>query len=441
VSFRAEDLLAALSALENGVRPARYVVALSGGLDSSVLLHALAASRAEHGRSLLAAHVDHGLSPDAPLWAEHCRRFAASLDVEFVAETVAVTERDAGPEAAAREARYAALAEVIAPGDWLLSAHHRDDQAETLLLNLLRGSGPAGVAGIPRLRRFAHGWLARPLLDVGRHALECYARRHGIEWIEDPANDADRYDRNYLRHEVLPVLECRFPNAAARLSRSAALARDAEALLAELAAGDLDLAGGNPVRLDIPAFEQLSRSRRRNLLRHAIRQAGLPPAPGARIDSILDDLVPARPDAEPVVCWPGAEARRFRGRVYLLSACPQPAFDGRRFGSDPVPLGAGLGELVLAPGPGEGLREEVANEDLTLRRRQGGEKIRPSGQSATRSLKNLYQEAAILPWMRESIPLVYAGDRLVAVADLWLAAEAVSARGRPIAWRNRPSLD
>lgn len=441
MSFRAEDLLAALSALENGVRPARYVVALSGGLDSSVLLHALAATRTRHGRLLLAAHIDHGLSPDAPLWAEHCRRFAASLDVEFLAERVAVAEGDSGPEAAAREARYAALAGLIAPGDWLLSAHHRDDQAETLLLNLLRGSGPAGVAGIPRLRRFAHGWLARPLLDVGRDALEGYARRHDIDWIEDPANEADRYDRNFLRHEVLPVLERRFPGAGARLSRSAELARDADTLLTELAAGDLDLAGGQPARLEIAALDRLSRSRSRNLLRHAIRQAGLPPAPAARIDSILDDLLPARPDAEPIVRWPGAEARRFRGRVYLLAACPAPDFDGRRLGSEAVALGAGLGELVLSTGPGEGLCEAVARADLTLRRRRGGEKIRPSGQSVTRSLKNLYQEAAIVPWMRESIPLVYAGDRLVAVADLWLAAEAASGEGRPIVWRQRPALD
>lgn len=440
MTFQAEDLLAGLSALENGAPPARYVVALSGGLDSSVLLHALAATRTRHNRPILAAHVDHGLSPDASLWAAHCRRFAASLDVEFIARTVQVVEAGTGPEAAAREARYAALAELIAPDDWLLSAHHRDDQAETLLLNLLRGSGPAGVAGIARRRRFAQGWLVRPLLDVGRNALESYAGRHGFDWIDDPANDADRYDRSFLRHEVLPVLESRWPNAAARLSRSAALARDAEGLLTELAAADLARAGGDPARLAIPALEGLSRSRRRNLLRHAIRQAGLPGAPATRIDSVLDDLVRARPDAVPVVRWPGAEARRFRGRVHLLCAGREPAFDGRRFGAEPVPLGAGLGELTLAPGPAAGLRDEIARAELTLRRRRGGEKIRPAGQSATRSLKNLYQEAAILPWMRDAIPLVYAGDELVAVADLWLAAAAASGQGRPIVWQRRPAL-
>ncbi len=440
MSFRAEDLLDSLSALEDGERPARYVVALSGGLDSSVLLHALAATRARHAIPMLAAHVDHGLNPEASLWAEHCRRFAASLDVEFVAEAVEVRAGDAGPEAAAREARYAALAGLIAPGDWLLSAHHRDDQAETLLLNLLRGSGPAGVAGIPRRRRFAHGWLIRPLLDVGRDSLAAYAREHRLEWVEDPANDVDRYDRNFLRHAVLPVLERRWPNTSARLSRSAALARDADGLLRELAAADLVRAGGDPARLDVSTLRGLSRSRCRNLLRYAIREAGLPPAPAGRIDSVLDDLLPARPDASPVVDWPGAEARRFRGRLHFLAAGPRPAFDRRPLGSEPVPLGAGLGELALQPEAGEGLRDEIARAGLTLRLRRGGERIRPAGQAVTRSLKNLYQEAAILPWMRDAIPLVYAGDELVAVADLWLAEDAVSGRGRPIRWTNRPAL-
>lgn len=441
MSFTAEDLLDALSAPQRDEPPARYVVALSGGLDSSVLLHALASTRDRHGRGILAVHVDHGLHPDAALWAEHCRRFAASLDVEFLAEKVSVVETGSGPEAAAREARYKALARSVGPREWLLSAHHRDDQAETLLINLLRGSGPAGVAGIPRLRRFGRGWLVRPLLDVGRDELEVYARRHDIEWIDDPANDADRYDRNFLRHEVLPLLERRWPNAAARLARSADLARDAEGLLDGLAAADLEAAGGDPERLDIAALAGLSRRRCRNLLRHAVREAGLPPAPAARIESVLDDLVPARADAEPSVRWAGAEARRFRGRVHLLPAPPEPGFDGCRLGSEPVRLGAGLGELVLLPGPGNGLSADIAESGLTLRLRRGGEKIRPAGDSATRTLKNLYREAAILPWMRDAIPLVFAGDELVAVADLWLAAGAASTDGRPIVWRHRPALD
>lgn len=443
MSFGTDDLLARLAGFEAAAgRPARYLVACSGGLDSSVLLHALAVTRERHGIEVLAIHVNHGLHRDAPLWAAHCAAMAHALGVDFIAETVAVDTRGgAGPEAAAREARYRAFARHVAAGDWLLSAHHRDDLAGTLLINLLRGSGPAGIAGIPSERRFAQGRLLRPLLDFTRDDLEAYARASALEWVDDPGNDDERLDRNYLSNEVMPVLERRWPAAAGRLGRSAELAREADVLLAELADGDLEAAGGRPGRLPIGALSRLSRPRQQNLLRRAIRVAGLPPAPSRQLERILDELVPARGDAMPVVDWAGAGARRFRDHVYLLAGLPQADFDGRSFDGRRVALGTGLGELALLADGEPGLPAPLVDAGLTLRQRRGGERIKPVGQSHTRTLKNLLHEAGVVPWMRDRLPLVYSGDTLVAVADLWLAADVVEPAGLVLRWRGRPALD
>ncbi len=442
MSFHAEDLLTRLEAFEPRAGSAvRFVVAMSGGLDSSVLLHALVETQARHGRSLLAVHVDHGLHPASAEWAAHCRRTAAELGVELIVETVEVDlTAGRGPEAAAREARYAAIAPQVVDGDWLLSAHHQDDQAETLLINLLRGSGPAGIAGIPSLRRFGAGWLVRPLLDVPRADLEAYADTHGLEWRDDPSNDDPRFDRNFLRAQVVPVLGSRWPDVAARLAASAGYAREAAGLLAEL--GDIDIAalGGDPAVLDVDALKALSPPRQRNALRRALTRAGLPQAPAAQLNAVLEELLTARQDASPLVRWPGAEVRRFDGRVYLLEPLAPPEFDGRRLGREPVALGAGLGRLALVAADGTGLDEAHVASGLTLRRRSGGEQIKPLGHAHTRKLKKLLHDAGIVPWMRDRLPLVYSGERLVAVADLWLDAEAAAPGGLAVEWRERPPL-
>lgn len=421
----------------------RYVVAFSGGVDSAALLHALVAGRGAMSVPQLAVHVDHGLHPDSAHWAEHCRAFAAGLGVEFALRRVNVdTQADGGPEAAARRARYAALRSFLEAGDWLLSAHHQDDQAETLLLNLMRGSGPTGLAGIPPLRRFAAGWLARPLLDTPRAELEAYARGHGLDFVEDPSNLDRRYDRNFLRLEVLPRLELRWPDAAGRIRRSAELARDAAGLLRDLASEDCARLGERPDRLSVEGLLDLPPARRRNLLRYAIGDLGLPVPGAARLESIITDLLAARSDASPLVTWAGGEARRYRDQLYLLPTAPDgPAAECEAIKGLHVPLAHGLGSLVLEPGADRGLAPDLVARGLELRYRVGGEEIRPYGQAHTRKLKKLLQEAGIVPWMRERLPLLYADGRLVAVADLWLAADAVAEPGTAVRWQNRPAIE
>ncbi len=444
MSFDAGRLLSTLAILERRApAPGRYVVAFSGGLDSSVLLHVLAESRERHGKRLLAVHVDHCLHADSTRWRETCAETARALDVDFRAEIVEVGARARGGlEAAARDARYAALARHVGDGDWLLSAHHQDDQAETLLINLLRGSGPVGLAGIGRIRRFAAGWLVRPLLDTPRAALEAYAESAKLRWLDDPANADQRFDRNYLRHEIVPRLNARWPGVVARLARSAALSGDAASLLDQLAAIDLETVGEGPGRLSLEALSGLSRSRQRNVLRLVIRQTGLPMPSAAQLTVILDELAAAREDAQPAVRWPGGVARRYRDGLYLSPAeeaedVPAAPLD---FSAEHVELGHGLGSLVRIPGAPLGLSDDVLGRRLEVRFRRGGESIRPRGRKHTRRLKSLLQEAGIVPWMRQRLPLVYADDELVAVADLWLAASASSAPGTALEWRDHPPL-
>lgn len=422
-------------------KPARYVVAFSGGLDSSVLLHALASTGGRAGVPVLAIHIDHGLHEDSPRWTEHCADFAKALGVDYACRSVEVQlESGKGPEASARDARYSALYAELGESDWLLSAHHREDQAETLLLNLVRGSGPMGIAGIGPVRRFGPGWLVRPMLDTARESLLEYAGREGLAWLEDPSNVDRRFDRNFLRHDILPRLRSRWPDIAARLQRSARHAGEASQLLNSLAEIDLGSLGGQAGCLPIDGLLKLTPARQKNLLRHALRVLGLSTPTAIQLERILTELIPARVDAQPLVSWPGAAVRRYRNGLYLLPealAEPPECIDVR---GDHVYLGAGLGSLEFVPGMATGLSDRLFGRGLQLRFRQGGEEFRPKDQRHTRKLKKLLQEEGIVPWMRDRLPLLYAGDELVAVADLWLAEAAVTAPGVGIRWKDRPAL-
>ena len=438
MSFTREQLLERLAALEyRADRPARYVIAFSGGLDSSVLAHALAGA----DLPVLAVHIDHGLQPEAADWSRHCADFAASLGIGFRSHRVAVQlESGKGPEASARDARYNALLAELDPGDWLLSAHHREDQAETLLLNLVRGSGPAGIAGIGSVRRFGHGWLVRPLLYFDRSELEEYAETHGIDWIDDPSNADVRFDRNFLRHEILPRLKARWPDIATRLQRSATHASEATSLLIDLAEIDLDALGGRTDRLPVGALLDMSRYRQKNVIRHALRVCGLTLPTAQQLDIVLDEVLRARIDAQPEVRWPGGSVRRYRDGLYLLpdlltDELPEGPITGSR-----VQLGTGLGTLYFDPGVERGIDPGLVGPKLRLLSRQGGEKIRLAGQGKTRKLKKLLQEEGVVPWMRDRLPLIYAGDQLIAVGDLWIADEAAASPGVAVRWDDRPAL-
>ncbi|MCH8336819.1 MAG: tRNA lysidine(34) synthetase TilS [Proteobacteria bacterium] len=443
MTFGSEFLLERLTALTVGEGALRWLVAFSGGIDSTVLLHALWSMRERHPAEIMAIHVDHGLHPDSPDWEYHCRRFAARLGVSYISERVSVVdELQSGLEAAARQARYALLQTMVRDGDCLLSAHHEEDQAETLLLNLMRGSGLAGLAGIGAAQSFGQGRLLRPLLGVSAEAIRDYAKRHELGWIEDPSNADTRFDRNFLRREIMPRLASRWPAVAARLKQSADLAGEASTLLRDLA--DIDLAAsGSPKRLDIDVLGALSPQRQRNLLRRAISLCGLPPPPATRLYQAVDELIPARVDAQPQVAWPGAELRRYRNHLYIMPGVPdlpdEPAQALRPEAS--LDLGPGMGQLALNPDVEGGINPELASAGLRVRYRQGGEEIRPVGHDCTHKLKKLLQQEGIVPWMRSRLPLLYSGENLVAVADLWIAGECSHDAGYGVSWRDRSPLN
>jgi len=421
-------------------RPSRYIVAFSGGLDSTALLHALCTLNSDKV-PVVAIHIDHGLQPDSADWARHCEDVATGMGAAYRSLAVNVQlESGKGPEASARDARYTAFRNQMRAGDWLFSAHHREDQAETLLLNLVRGAGPAGIAGIGAVRRFGPGWLMRPLLDVERAELQDYAAAEELQWIEDPSNRDRRFDRNFLRHDVLPRLGTRWPDVAQRLQRSARHAGEAAALLGELAAIDLAALGDRAERLPIGSLLALPPARQRNVLRHALKKLGLSTPTEVQLRRILDEAIPAREDAQPLVSWPGASVRRYRDQLYLLPdelrQAPQPA----QVTGDHVRLGGGLGVLNFEVDTAAGLSQALFDDRLRLEYRQGGEEIKPHGQLHTRKLKKLLQEEAIVPWMRDRIPLLYSGDKLIAVGDFWLAADAVVKNGIAVHWQDRPAL-
>ena len=444
-SFDADALALALRHLRGGELAGRYCVAWSGGVDSTALLHAMRDLAAAHpGMGLRAVHIEHGLHADAPRWARHCEAMAARLGVALDVLAVQVVAGGRGIEAAAREARYAALASGLAPGEHLLTAHHLDDQAESVLLQLLRGAGPRGLAGMPAARTFGAGSHLRPLLGFGRDALQTYARSAGLAWLDDPANDDDRFARSYLRRRVMPVLHARWPAASRSLARAARQQAAADALIERAAAQAAEpLTEGECLRAD--GLAGLAVPLQRAVLRHWIRSRGFPVPDSARIEAILDDVLHCRADAAPLVSWPGAELRRYRRRLYLLAPlAPLAAPRHAAWRTDrPFQLPAGLGSLRAVPATGAGIRAPGTGGVLRVCFRAGGERIRPLGAAHRRTLKNMLQEAGVVPWMRERVPLVYAPGGLAAVADLWYEHGNAAQPGEPglrIEWRDHPPL-
>lgn len=395
--------------------PGRSVwIALSGGLDSSLLLLLAVNASRRQPRPLRALHVNHGLQSAAVDFENHCRALCARLAVPLSVAHVEVNRQagSGGLEGAAREARYAAFAHHVAEGETLWLAQHRDDQAETFLLAALRGSGVRGLAGMPAVRMWQGRRLERPLLEISRSELETVAQQYELSWCEDPSNRDITLDRNRLRHEIMPRLEERWPQATAALSRAAQLAGEADTLLAELA--DLDLArlGGEPARLPCALLTELSLPRQRLLIRHCCQVMGLPLPPARRLVTLLKQLGDCPDhDAEVRIDWPGSEARLWRGKLYLLASQAVLADDWEDVWDGRTPLLTPLGWLQ-----GELLAESGEAVTLTLRPRLGGERLRQPRRGG-RDLKRLLQEATVPPWERQRLLVVWHANEVVAILD------------------------
>jgi tRNA(Ile)-lysidine synthase len=293
-------------------------VALSGGVDSTSLLAALAARRHPNTR-LRAIHVNHGLHPQAKRWAMHCKALAQSFAVPLQVMTAKVTRsRGTSLEAQARKVRYEIFARELAEGEVLVTAHHEDDQLETVLLQLLRGAGVAGLAAMPDIVRFGRGWLARPLLGVSRASLETWAGERQLMWIEDEMNEDERFDRVYLRRQVLPVLKKRWPAAGRAVSRGARHIAEAQRLLNALALADVERAAEGD-SLSVKRLRALGPDRRRNALRFWIAGHGALLPNTARLDELAGPVFDARPEAQPRVEWENVVEQRQADLLTLRS--------------------------------------------------------------------------------------------------------------------------
>ena len=425
----------------------RFKLAYSGGLDSHVLLHALAALRTEYSCTLSAIYVDHGLQPSATAWGEHCARICEQLDVAFVRAHIEVSGITGnGLEAAARRERYRALQSLLLPGEILLTAHHRDDQAETVLLQLLRGTGVAGLAAMPMRANFGAGELARPLLGVTRTALHAYAVEQQLHWIEDPSNHDTRLRRNFVRAEILPRLATQWPEADAMLARTARYAAETLELLDETAAQDLSAcrqsADYSLQALSVAAVAQLSEAHQRNLLRYWLREQGLR-VPGTRtLNQVLRQLRHAPRSQHACVRWPDAEIWRYRDLLVAvpIQAAPDPELDVVWDLQKPLEL-PGVGHLRAEPVSGHGLSVARLNGALSIRLRRGGETLLLPGHRHHHALKKLLQAEGVSPWLRARLPLLYAGDTLAAVADRWVCAPYAARPGEDglaIVWEPSP---
>ncbi|MBG0843144.1 tRNA lysidine(34) synthetase TilS [Ectopseudomonas toyotomiensis] len=407
-------------------------IAFSGGLDSSVLLHLLADwARHEELPPLYAIHVHHGLQSAGDAWPAHCARVCEQLGIALEVVRVQVAP-GASLEQAARSARYQAFCERLKPGEVLLSAQHRDDQAETLLFRLLRGAGVRGLAAMPASRSLGQGGLFRPLLDSSRAELREYAQSHGLAWIEDPSNADERFSRNFLRRQVMPLLAERWPQVTANIARSARHLGEAQQLLDELAAMDLAAAHGVSTcpwltlpSLDLSAVSALSDRRQRNLLRHWL--APLTRLPDSDHWAGWCDLRDAATDAAPIWKLTDGELHRADGRLWWLSGEWLRPLDPLALACD------SFSESVELPDNGHvHLQGELPQGRWHLRYRQGGESLLLPGRGR-RDLKRLLNELRVPAFVRPRLPLLFAGDKLMAVANLSQSSE-IQAGGVRLHW-------
>lgn len=402
--------------------PAEHlIVAFSGGIDSAVLLHCLQQLRdaGQLNTKLSALHINHGLQDKASQWQTFCEDFCAMRNLPLICKRVEVAE-GGSQENAARESRYEAFIETLQAGDLLLLAHHLDDQLETFMLRLQRGAGIAGLTGIPQQRKLGAAWLYRPLLSHSRQELESYAQAAGIKWVEDGSNSNNQFDRNFLRHDVLPVFESRWPNYRESWQKSLALVGEASAVISELAEMDLSTVTESGGTLSCAGLVQLSTPRLRNVLRHWLKHRGAEEPGWNPLQSITQQSLSSR-DEGVLLDMPRYRLHIFAGSLHFVSANWErelPADMTLPLAADAkVPYGNN-GILLLQTGIGNGIAK--SHGELLVKCRQGGEELQLPGRP-TKSLKKLFQENKIPPWLRERTPLLFAENQLICVPGIGIA--------------------
>ncbi len=402
----------------NGIN--KVVIAYSGGVDSHVLLHACSKlQKTLDHLSFLAVYIDHGLHDDSLLWAEHCKKITGDLNVPFVSKQVyAKNDHGEGPEQAARRARYKALSGFIDQHSVLLTAQHQDDQAETLMLQLLRGAGLDGLASMPVIAEFYEGFIVRPFLGYAKQQVLQYAQKENLVWIEDSSNLDVSYDRNFLRQEVIPLIQSRWPAFSRTTARSASHCAEAASILADICAPILSEAGAR--ELPIAIIKQHNEAYQRLIIREWLKIQGVR-VPSKKQLLQIQGLLKGDARKVSIVEWSNHQVRLFDEHFYYKEKQSEPIISVHEWLDKECQLPEPLGQLIIQPSKGLGVDRQLWDSaHITIRSRQGGESIQLAGRSGRKTLKKLLNEERILPWVRNSLPLIYLNDELVAVADLWL---------------------
>ena len=387
-------------------------VGFSGGLDSTVLLHALA-SHPVLTTKIHAVHINHGLSQHAFEWQQHSQVICDALSIPLSIYSVHINQKT-NVEEQARDARYAVFRSLLKPNDALLLAHHEDDEAETVLLHLMRGAGIDGLAAMQPVQQLSWGTVLRPLLSLSRQHLEAYASTHSLTWVEDSSNVDENFSRNFLRHSVIPVLKQKWPAAVQNIARAASHCREAKQNLDALAKMDCRALMNRPNPLVMQEIKTLPRERLVNVLRVWLRQNQAEQPSAKTLYRLIDELIFARVDADPMITFGGVVIRRYREALYCYHSMPETLVRKTVIWSGfpaPLVLGERLGTLYFTHSTNGFCVPHGCC--IQVRFRQGGESFRICGQ--TKSLKKLLQEWHVPPWMRDSVPLIYVDDVLSAV--------------------------
>ena len=423
----------------------RIAVAFSGGLDSSVLLHSLV-SIPEFKEKVFAIHVNHGLSPNSKSWIKHCDKFCSGLGVNFIPLTIEL-ENSKTNENILRKARYEALFSCLKQGDVLCTAHHQDDHIETILFRILRGTGIKGLAGIEKYSQMEGIDLIRPLISYSKKDLLDYADKFEVNWIEDESNEDLSISRNFIRKKVIPNLKNdNWPEYKNSISYLSSKAKEANEILDEIAYLDLKLCASESLdRLSILKIKELSHARAMNVL---FTWLGINTHLGVSnklTDQVYKSIILASESSNPVVTFGkkgqkgSFQIRRFNNFLHHLPLTETETLSNKKvwkWNSDD-PLELPTGTLSMQVALGKGISTQLTEPGISIKGRIGGERCKPEGRSKSQKLKKLFQEYGVPPWVRDRIPLVYVGDQLAAVSDLWVCEEFVAKkdeRGIVLSW-------
>jgi tRNA(Ile)-lysidine synthase len=429
-TLRKDSLLSLLNQFPSS---SKFWIAYSGGMDSSVLLHLFHTNEIKINQEVEVLYVNHGLQQEADDWGKFSKKQCQQYDLPFTQLQINDNcPKGESIEAWARDKRYELIEEIMNENDVLFTGHHKDDQVETFFLQALRGAGPRGLASMPIIKEKNNTFHVRPLLSYSREDLTHYATEHNLKWQDDKSNVDNRYDRNYFRHNVAPIIEERWPAYRDTVSRLIEYQKEYKHLLNDVASDDIKSTLQVNKSLNLEMIKTLSVARQKNLVFVWLRQLSLQSPGSKNIEKIITDVINSSTDKSPCVNWANVEVRRYKNSLYAMSAMQEYDVD-IEFKWQPENI-LNLFEETLFAKPEQGIgisKEKVKEAEFIIRFRKGGEEIKPDNFSHNKTVKQLFQERSVLPWFRDKIPLVYIDNELAAIPGFCVDKNFLAEKGEP----------